>query len=264
MIQSDKFDSFNMNIKKITNLALLFIVKRLTEIFGILVFFLGIILFTALISYSPEDPNFIFPENTEIRNLLGFRGSYISDIFFQSIGLISYLVSLTLIFTGINIIIRKDFFLIIENIFYSILYSIFGSLFLNYFYNTTFALFINGNGGFIGDYLNENFFKSLIGINENISYYFLIILIIPFFLLSVNFSPKKFFNFLKKINFLNPKNNKNYTDKSEVINEYIPQEEIKNLIQEDLPFIKADEIKKIILIKVRLLMNIFHKKRLKI
>jgi DNA segregation ATPase FtsK/SpoIIIE and related proteins len=29
-----------------------------------------------------------------------------------------------------------------------------------------------------------------------------------------------------------------------VINEYIPQEEIKNLIQEDLPFIKADEIKK--------------------
>ena len=33
---------------------------------------------------------------------------------------------------------------------------------------------------------------------------------------------------------------KNYTDKSEVINEYIPQEEIKNLIQEDLPFIKAE------------------------
>ena len=49
-----------------------------------------------------------------------------------------------------------------------------------------------------------------------------------------NFSPKKFFNFLKKINFLNPKSNKNYTDKSEVINEYIPQDEIKNLIQEDL------------------------------
>ena len=29
---------------------------------------------------------------------------------------------------------------------------------------------------------------------------------------------------------------KSYTDKSEIINEYIPQEEIKNLIQEDLPF----------------------------
>ena len=33
---------------------------------------------------------------------------------------------------------------------------------------------------------------------------------------------------------------KNYTDKSEIINEYIPQDEIKNLIQEDLPFIKAE------------------------
>ena len=244
MIQSDKFDSLNMNIKKIVNITLLFIAKRLTEIFGFLILSAGIFLFVSLVSYSPEDPNFIFPENKEIKNLLGFRGSYISDIFFQSIGLISYLVSLTLIFTGINIIIRKDFFLIIENIFYSILYSIFGSLFFNHFYNTAFALFINGNGGFIGNYLNENFFKNLLSLNENISYYFLIILIISLFLLSINFSLKKFFNFLKKISFLNPKSNKNYTDKSEVINEYIPQEEIKNLIQEDLPFIKADEIKK--------------------
>jgi len=244
MIQSDKFDSLNMNIKKIVNTTLLFIAKRLTEIFGFLILSAGIFLFTSLISYSPEDPNFIFPENMEIKNLLGFKGSYISDIFFQSIGLISYLVSLTLTFTGINIIVKKDFFLIIENIFYSILYSIFGSLFLNYFYNTTFALFINGNGGFIGNYLNENFFRDLIGLNENISYYFLIILISTLFLFSINFSLNKFFNFLKKINFLSSRKNKNYTDKSEVINEYIPQEEIKNLIQEDLPFIKANEIKK--------------------
>ena len=32
-----------------------------------------------------------------------------------------------------------------------------------------------------------------------------------------------------------------YTDKSEIINEYIPQDEIKNLIQEDLPFIKSEK-----------------------
>ena len=149
MIQSDKFDSLNMNIKKIVDITLLFVARRLTEIFGFLILSAGICLFVSLVSYSPEDPNFIFPENTEIKNLLGFKGSYISDIFFQSIGLISYFVSLTLIFTGINIILRKDFFLIIENIFYSILYSIFGSLFFNHFYNTAFALFINGNGGFI-------------------------------------------------------------------------------------------------------------------
>ena len=39
---------------------------------------------------------------------------------------------------------------------------------------------------------------------------------------------------------MNYKNEKNYTDKSEIIEEYIPQNEIKNLIQEDLPFIKAE------------------------
>ena len=51
----------------------------------------------------------------------------------------------------------------------------------------------------------------------------------------------KFFIFIKKIfNFLIRKDNKNYTDKSEIINEYIPQDEIKNLIQEDLPFIKSE------------------------
>ena len=252
MIQSDKFDSLDMNIKKIVNTTLLFITKRLTEIFGFLTLFSGIFLFISLISYSPEDPNFIFPENTEIKNLLGLRGSYISDIFFQSIGLISYLVSLTFIFTGVNIILNKDFFIIIENLFYSIIYSVLGSLFFSNFHNTTFALFINGNGGFIGNYLNENFFKNLINFNENISYYFLIIFVSIIFLLSINFNLKKFFNFLKKISFVNTKNNKNYTDKSEVINEYIPQEEIKNLIQEDLPFIKADEIKKAELQKFKL------------
>ena len=94
MIQSDKFDSLNMNIKKIVNITLLFIAKRLTEIFGFLILSAGIFLFVSLISYSPEDPNFIFPENTEIRNLLGFRGSYISDIFFQSIGYGNYLCDL--------------------------------------------------------------------------------------------------------------------------------------------------------------------------
>ena len=83
MIQSDKFDSLNMNIKKIVNITVLFIAKRLTEIFGFLILSAGIFLFVSLVSYSPEDPNFIFPENTEIRNLLGFRGSYISDIFFN-------------------------------------------------------------------------------------------------------------------------------------------------------------------------------------
>ena len=244
MIQSDKFDSSNMNIKKITLETWHFVAQRLAETFGVLILLSGFLLLISLVSYSAEDPNFIFPENTEIKNLLGIRGSYISDLFFQSIGLISYLFSFTLIFTGTNIVLKKDLFLIIENIFYSILYTLVGSLFFSHYYNTTFALFINGNGGFVGTYLNENIFYNLLNFNENVSYYFLIILITGLFFKSINLNLKKLFKFAKSINLLINKKDKNYTDKSEVINEYIPQEEIKNLIQEDLPFIKADEIKK--------------------
>ncbi len=244
MIQSDKFDSSNMNIKKIANTAFHFIMNRLIEIVGIGLVVIGVLLLISLISYSPDDPNFIFPENTEIKNFLGIQGSYISDFFFQSIGLISYLVSFTLIFTGINMFRSKEFFLIIENFFFTILYSIFGSLFFSFFYKNAFTLYINGNGGFIGNYLNKNFFNNLINININLAYYFLILLIFILFLISVNFKPKKFWNFIKRnINFFDKDKNKIYTNKNEVINEYIPQDEIKNLIQEDLPFIKAEKFK---------------------
>ena len=244
MIQSDIFDSSNMNIKKIVNTALLFTVKRLIEMLGFVVLLLGILLLISLISYSPNDPNFIFSDTIEIKNLLGFRGSFVSDLFFQSIGLISYLVSITLIITGVNIFKTKDLFLIIENFFYVVLYSILGSLFLNFFYEDAFSLYINGNGGFVGNYLSKTFLEDLILLNKEISFYFLIFLIICLFFISINFSIKKFYSFLIKIiNFIKKKNNKNYTDKTEIINEYIPQDEIKNLIQEDLPFIKAGSIK---------------------
>ena len=62
------------------------------------------------------------------------------------------------------------------------------------------------------------------------------------FLLSVNFNPIKFYKIINKIiQFFKKDNEKNYTNKNEIIKEYIPQDEIKNLIQEDLPFIKAEE-----------------------
>tara|TARA_B100001142_G_scaffold45824_1_gene42186 strand:- start:838 stop:2670 length:1833 start_codon:yes stop_codon:yes gene_type:complete len=146
--------------------------------------------------------------------------------------------------TGVNIFKTKDLFLIIENFFYVVLYSILGSLFLNFFYEDAFSIYINGNGGFVGNYLSKTFLEDLILLNKEISFYFLIFLIICLFFISINFSIKKFYSFLIKIiNFIKKKNNKNYTDKTEIINEYIPQDEIKNLIQEDLPFIKAGSIK---------------------
>jgi len=230
-----------MNIKKTADLLLNFAIKRLAEIFGILISLAGAMLFLALITYSPNDPNFIFTQNTKIENLMGFQGSFISDLFFQSVGLIAYLIPLTLIITGINILRSKDFFLFIENNFFTILYLIFGTLFFGYYYSDTYSLYINGNSGFVGVYLNQSFLRSIVSINDIISFYILILIILILFLISINFKPKIFFKFIKKtLNFFNKKNNQNYTNKSEIINEYIPQDEIKNLIQEDLPFIKGE------------------------
>jgi S-DNA-T family DNA segregation ATPase FtsK/SpoIIIE len=241
-----------MNIKKTADLLFNFAIKRLAEIFGILVFLAGAMLFLALITYSPNDPNFIFPQNTKIENLMGFYGSFVSDLLFQSVGLIAYLISFTFLFTGINILKTKDFFLFIENNFFTILYLIFGTLFFGYYYSDTYSIYLNGNGGYVGDYLNQSFIRSIVSINDNISFYILIFIILIFFFTSINFNPKNFFKLIKKIlAFFNKKNNKNYTDKSEIIEEYIPQDEIRNLIQEDLPFIK-DENKSGIKIKFKL------------
>ena len=230
-----------MNIKKTASLLLNFAIKRLAEILGIVIFLSGLALLASLVTFSPDDPNFIFPENTQIKNLLGFQGSFIADLFFQSIGLVSYLVSFTILITGVNIFTSKDFFLIIENIFFSILYSISATLFLTHYYPEIFTLYINGNGGFVGNYFDQTFLKSIILINESLSYYILILLTLTIFLISINFSLRKFSDFIKKVfNLFKKNSNKIYTDKSEIINEYIPQDEIKNLIQEDLPFIKSE------------------------
>ena len=230
-----------MNIKNTANFLFNFAIKRLAEIFGIIISLTGATLLLALITYSPSDPNFIFPDNTKILNLMGFKGSFISDLFFQSFGLITYLVPFTLIVTGISILRSKDFFLLIENIFFAILYLIFGSLFFSHYYPDTYSLYINGNGGFVGQYFNGTFLKSLILINTDFFYYIFILFVLMFFLISIDFKLSNFLIFIKKIlNLFNKKDNKNYTDKSEIINEYIPQDEIKNLIQEDLPFIKNE------------------------
>jgi len=230
-----------MEIKKLAHNALNFGINKFIEIFGIGIVVIGALLLLSLMSFSPDDPNFIFPEKTIIKNLLGYHGSFSSDFFFQSFGLISFLVPFSLISTGINIFSNKKIFLLIESNFFTILYLLFGSLFFSFFYANAFELHINGNGGFIGDYLGNTFLISLIGLNSIVAYYFLLLVVLSFFLVSIQFKIIFLYNFLKKLfKFFFSKNKKNYTNKNEVINEFIPQEEIKSLIQDDLPFIRNE------------------------
>ena len=123
-----------MNIKIVFDKVTNFTLKRLSELIGLLLLALSIFLLTSLITYSPEDPNFIFPNNSEIKNLLGIKGSYVSDIFYQSIGLISLLIPFSIFFSGIYMFRKKNLIVLIENLFFIILYSIIGSLFFTVFH----------------------------------------------------------------------------------------------------------------------------------
>tara|TARA_Y100001960_G_scaffold246056_1_gene260990 strand:+ start:2530 stop:4617 length:2088 start_codon:yes stop_codon:yes gene_type:complete len=179
-----------MSVKNFLDKTGNFIVKRLAELVGLILTSISIILFISLISYSPEDPNFIFPNNAEIKNILGVKGSYTSDLFYQSIGLISVLVPFSIFFTGITVFKQKKFLVIIENLFLIILYSILGSLFFTIFHQETFWLTINGNNGFVGNLFEKSILINLLKLNEIISYYLLIIIILIIFLLSTNFNLK--------------------------------------------------------------------------
>ncbi len=231
-----------MDIKNLSIKILDFTVKRVAEIIGILLICISIFLFLSLTSYSPDDPNFIFKDKTEINNILNFQGSYTSDLFLQSIGLISYFVSFTLFFTAINLIRRKKFLIIIENFFYLILYCALGSLFFASFYPDSFWLSINGNGGFVGNFLKNTFLTNLINLHNEMSYYFLIILILSIFLISINFNLKYFLNTLKTILRIIKR-----TGVKESVPQSVIQNEEKNLnenitepIQENLPFNKKN------------------------
>ena len=119
-------------------------------------------------SYSPNDPNFIVNENNKVQNLMGIRGSIVSDFLLQSTGLIAYLIPLTLFFSGTTVFVTKKQIIFIDNLFYCVLYIIFGSLFFSYYNDKSFFLTINGNGGFVGIFLKNSFLASLLNINENL------------------------------------------------------------------------------------------------
>ncbi len=228
-----------MNFKSLINKCLEFVLKRLVELSGIVLIVISLLLFTSLISYSPEDPNFIFPDNSEIKNLLGSRGSFVSDFFYQSVGLISLLFCFTILFTGIIIFNKKNISLIFGNFFYSIIYLLIGSFFFTTYNPESFWLVNNGNGGFVGKYLFNSFLTSVINLNIDIFFYILILLILTFFLLSINFNVSYFLKLLKKI-FKNlfKTNRQEKIISSEINNDDNEIDQSEILIQEDLPFNK--------------------------
>ena len=222
-----------------------FLIRRITEFIGLIIVVLSISVFISLISYSPNDPNFLIENSGEVGNLMGFKGSIISDFLFQSIGLIAYLIPVTLFFLGINLVVKKQILIIIDNLFFCVFYTVFGSLFLSYFKTQSFLLTVNGNGGFVGNFLSDSFIKSLIEVNLNISYYFLIVITFLIFLISINFKVSQiliFFKFLKNL-FKNKKFTKleTNTPSTEDISSSTIKEDLR--VQDSLPFDNKDKEK---------------------
>jgi S-DNA-T family DNA segregation ATPase FtsK/SpoIIIE len=181
------------------NKIAVFCINRIAEFVGLFIISISIFLIISLATYSPEDPNFIFPESTVIENLMGSKGSFISDLLFQSFGLIAILIPFTFFFTGIKIFLSKKFLIIIENIFFTILYIIFGCLFFQAFSEKSYWLIINGNDGFVGNTFSDTFLLNFITKTEKFSFYVLIFLTSVLFLKSINFRVSYIFLLLKKI-----------------------------------------------------------------
>jgi len=237
-----------------------FCIKRLAELIGISLITISILLLISLLSYSPEDPNFIFPENTVVKNLLGTKGSYVSDLLFQSFGLIAILIPITYFFTGINILISKTFLIIIENTFFAVFYIFIGCLFFTAFHEKSFWLIINGNNGFLGNLFEDNFLLSVVTSNKKFSYYFLIILISLIFFKSINFKIFFIFSLIKKILFIFSKKPKRESDYNQV-NFEKPTEPMVNetRIQENFSF-KKEPISDTKIVKFKLPIIDFLKK----
>ena len=171
--------------------------KRIIEIVGLLIVTLSVFLLLSLSTYNPEDPNFIFSGNTEIHNLFGFYGSFVSDLFLQSVGIVSFLFCLTIFTTGILVIKSKKLEYILKNIFYSLIYIFLGATAISIYENDSFWLILNGNGGFVGQYSKDFIFSFDRLIDQNIVFYFFAAFAMLFFLLSVRFDIRVVFNIIR-------------------------------------------------------------------
>ena len=244
-----------MNSQILTNINS-FIRKRLIESLGILLLLCGVFLLAALISYSPSDPNFIYtPENTEIKNIGGFYGSVISDFLLQSLGLISFLLIFNLFSWGYKIITQKIINNFIFKVFYTIVYLIIGTAVFNIFYNDSFWLIDNGNGGFVGLSIKQNIYYFTPLIENQYVIYSLILLTFVFFVLSLGIKWNEFFKIIfipfviiKKIFIYLNKSNKKNEINSNNFNEYEEKHNYEVAFKDKqpiLPFSANKEIKNI-------------------
>ena len=231
----------------------IFIKNRLIELLGILLILVSTFLLASIVSYSPSDPNFIYtPENTEIKNVGGFFGSVVSDFLLQSLGLISIFLVFNFFYWGLKLTTQKTISNFITKIFFLFTYIVFGTTVLNIFYNDSFWLIDNGNGGFVGHVIKENIYYFSPLIENQYVIYSLILLAIIFFILSLSIKLNEIikillfpFMIIKKISNLFKKSTKKIDVNTDISKVHLERQNYEeNTFKEKqpiLPFSKKKE-----------------------
>ncbi len=186
-----------------------FLKKRTIELLGLLLILNALFLFISIITYSPEDPSFIYGEKvTPIKNFFGIYGSVTSDFLLQCFGVLSFLIILTFFSWGLNLILKKIIKSILIKFFCLLISLIFGSLLIFITFNNSFWLIDNGNSGFVGRYSYEIIYEYFSFIENIYSIFFLMFTTITLFIYASDINLKKFFlNFTSYIvQFLRRKN----------------------------------------------------------
>ncbi len=184
--------------KNIYNNTLEFFKKRFFELIGLILLSIFLIFLYSLFTYSPENSTLIYNSETQNTNVtFKIYLNLISDFFLQSFGLISFLISISMLSWGINLIMYKKISNVLRKTFYIIIYITFGCIFVYATKNESFWLIDNGNSGFIGEKI-FNFIYSFIPIIENdlSKILFLLVTVVFFFLgssININHIMKKIF-----------------------------------------------------------------------
>ncbi len=178
--------------KNIYDNTLIFFKKRFIELFGLLLISIFFIFSYSLFSYSPENSTLIYKindPNTEV--IFQKYLNIVADFFLQSFGLISFLISVSILSWGINLIINKKIKNLLSKIFYTILYINLGCLFIYLTNNNSFWLIDNGNSGFLGErsfYFINKFYPL---IENDLNKIVILLLTLIFFVLGSGINFKK-------------------------------------------------------------------------
>ena len=85
-----------------------FLLKRFSEILGLLVILFGVLIGIVLLTANSQDPSFNTASGKDFQNLFGQWGANFSEALYLSFGISALFTSIAPIFWGINLIINKN------------------------------------------------------------------------------------------------------------------------------------------------------------